>query len=271
MKKKAAKGLKVDFTGVSIGGGGTHIPEGSYLGRPVEATKETSDSSGGEYISWTYEVTEGKHKGTKLYDNTSLQPQALWRLRTALDAMGVETPDGPYDLDLEAIVEDEDIVVALEVEDDKYQGKTRSKIVAVMPAEDAEEQEEEEEASSKKGGKKKGEKEEPETPGEEDVNAMDADELEEVNETFDLGVDLEKFATLKKKRVAVWAALEEAGGEEEKEGGEEITEDSINAMDTEELEAFVKEHKLKVTLDGTTRKKRRTVVAAAKEKELIEE
>lgn len=312
--KKAGKGIKVDFTGVSTEGGGVHIPEGSYLARPIEASKETSGSSHEDYISWVFQITEGKCKGTKLYDNTSLQQQSLWRLRRSLEAMGVETPDGPYDLDLDAIVEDKDIVVAIDVEDDKYQGKLKSKIVAVMSPEDAsagdtevdgevdfsemdsdalEEFAEEngldvdlsklkttakkraavEEAyESAKGSDGDGGVSEGDQLTEEEINGMDDDELAEVVETYDLDVKLEKLATLKKKRVAVWEALEEKqeGGTEEAAGGD-ITEDSINEMGTDELEEFIKEHKLKVKLDGTTRKKRRTVITAAKEKGLIEE
>lgn len=329
-KKKGNK-LKVDFTDVAIGGGGVRIPEGSYLARPVEATQEES-SGGNDMIVFVFQVVEGKKKGTKLYWHCPLLETTLWKLRNTIDAMGIETPDGPMDIDLDAIVEDEDIVVTIEVEDDDYQGKTRSKITAVFAAEgeEGEGKEEEEEEEDDKGEKS----EEPdfdemdsealeafseehgldvdlsklkttskkrsavaeaysaasdgdndssndgdEKGGdgnaeltEEEINGFDEDELAEINDQFELGVKLDKFPTLKKKRIAVWEAYEESqGAEGDKDSGDEITEDAINEMGTSELVAFVKEHKLKVTLDGTTRKKRRTVVAAAKEKGLIEE
>jgi hypothetical protein len=105
-------------------------------------------------------------------------------------------------------------------------------------------------------------------PTEEDLKDLTAEELEEVVTTYELDVDLDKVKLLSKKRAAVAEALEakrEAGGAEE--GA--VSEDDVLAMGSKDLAAFVKEHKLKVTLSGSLRKQRRTVTKAAQEEGLI--
>lgn len=246
--------FKVDFTGVETGGG--RVPEGQYLARPIEATRE--DGNAGEYIAWVYQVTEGKQKGKKLYDNTSLTAQSLWRLRLALEAMGQEGLDGPADLDLDALCEDEDNIVCIDVADDIYQGKKKSKIVGVYGKDDynAEEEEEGEEA---------------EAP---DFDEMDEEELAAFAEEHELDVKLK--GSVKKQRKAVaeaFAAGAEAEEEEEekpakkgkkKDEDDKPSEDDVMEMSADELAELVDEHDLDVDLEEieSLKKMRKAVVEA---------
>src|SRR5271170_3613659 len=104
MKKSGKKksGVSIDFSGVESGGGRA-IPDGNYTVEVTEVTEEES-SEGNPYLKWIYKVATGSHKGARIYDNTSLQPQALWRLKTLLECFGEEVPDSSMDLDLEGLV-----------------------------------------------------------------------------------------------------------------------------------------------------------------------
>lgn len=305
--KSKSKGsiIKVDFEGVEAF---KTVPEADYVVGIDEVTKETGSDSGEPYLAWTFVITKGKLKGQKLFYNTSLQPKSLWNLRGVLEAFGLEVLDGVMEIDLKEL-NDHDGKAGVSVEHEKYEGKNKARVVDVFPEDDVKEggdgkagdteiseddilamDEEElaelvkeneidvdlddyatlkkkraavvaavEEAQDAGGGKD-------DKPDEDAVNAMDEDELEETNKEHDLGLDLDDFATIKKKRAAVIEALEEGGGN----GGDTITEEAIMEMGKDELKAFVKKHKLDVELEGTTSKQRRAVLKAAKAEDLVE-
>ena len=147
-KKKSSKKLNLDFTGVEAS---KLLKPGTYLATVDEVTVETSDNSGEDYLKFVMKT----ESGATLFHNTSLQPQALWKLRNTLEAMGLEVPNSAMDLDLEELVGQELGVI---VENETYQGKTKSRIVDVISVDEVdgeENEEEEEEEDTKKSSKKK--------------------------------------------------------------------------------------------------------------------
>lgn len=126
-KKKGS--VSVDFSGVESGGGRA-VPDGNYTLEVKEVTEEES-SEGNPYLKWVYVITDGPCKGAKVYDNTSLQPQSLWRLKTLLECFGVEVPDSSMDLDLSEYIEQ---TVDAEVTNEDYQGKQRARITGFLGA-----------------------------------------------------------------------------------------------------------------------------------------
>jgi len=201
-RKGKKRTIEVDFTDVEAGGGGGfHIPEGEY-GVKVESVEMAESENGNEQFKWTFVGTEGKAKGKKFFYYTALVEQALWKLKQTLLGLGVEVPDGAMDVELDDLVGLEGTGV---VEDDEYQGKTRSKLAAiVVPEED-----EEEEEGSKKGKKGKNKKGKAVKVSEEEVKEMSEDELESLIEKHSLDVDLSDHRTLRKKAAAVIADLQE--------------------------------------------------------------
>lgn len=110
MKKKSArrKGnvVTVDFTGVKSGG--ATIPDGRYAAKVIEAEQKQGKESGEPYMQLTWEITSKKCNGRPVqFDNYSLQPQSLWRLKGLLEAMEVEVPDGEQDVDFDELISDE--------------------------------------------------------------------------------------------------------------------------------------------------------------------
>lgn len=108
MKKRKNKGnvISVDFTGVKSGG--ATIPDGRYAAKITTVEQKEGKESGEPYIELTWEITSKKCNGREVkFDNYSLQPQALWRLKGMLEAMEVDVPDGEQDVDFDELISDE--------------------------------------------------------------------------------------------------------------------------------------------------------------------
>lgn len=129
--------ITVDFTGIETGGGRL-LPEGDYLFEIEEVTLETSENSGADYLKFTLVVSDGKFKGAKAWDNFSLQPQALWRLKSLMETLEMEVPDGVTELDPK---EFEGLIVGATVFHEEYQGKTKHKIGEYFPASESTDEE----------------------------------------------------------------------------------------------------------------------------------
>lgn len=150
--------ITVDFTNVEDRGARSdHIPPGDYLFR-VEGCQLRSkkDDESSKYLNWYLGVVSPTaFKNKHLYHITSLKPEALWNLRGFLvDMLGEDkVPKASINIPLEAIVKAKKQIGGT-VDDDEYEGKIRSRIVATFspseytetPGGSAEEPEEEEEA-----------------------------------------------------------------------------------------------------------------------------
>lgn len=118
-----AKKLKVDFSGVSDGGGGFRIPAGDYVVKVKKVEQKIGESSGKPYLNWELEVISGGDKSAKgkvLYHTTSLQPQALFNLRNVLVALGIDIPKKSLEIGLDKL---KGKIMGVTVEDDEYRGE----------------------------------------------------------------------------------------------------------------------------------------------------
>lgn len=231
---RKSSGLSIDLSKVE---GRALVPEGEHLAEVVEVTVEEGDK--GQYLAWKFSTEDGT-----LHYNTSLVPKALWNLKSLLEALGAEIPDEAFDLNPADYV---GMTCMVSVEFDTYNGKRQSKIVDFWEAEEEtpkkgkgkKEDEDEKSARGRRSSKKDEEEEEEEKPARgrrraakdeeeekpsrgrskskksgisrEDLDDMDEDGLEEVINEHDLDVDLSKYRTLRKMKVAVIDAAEEAG------------------------------------------------------------
>lgn len=161
MAKKGTS-IKVNFD--EVASSDFSIPNGNYVLQVTGVEKKKSESSGNDYLAWEFKITEGKHKGKKVWDNTSLQPQALWRLRGLMEAMQMEIEDGEFELDLDDF---EGETLGVVIENEKYNGKDKARIVSFMTVDEASGEEEEEEPAPKKEAPSKKAKPAPE-PEEDD-------------------------------------------------------------------------------------------------------
>jgi hypothetical protein len=268
-RKNRSKGrsVAVDF---SEAGTGRIKEEGDYLIKPIKIELEEGEKA--QYLAWEYEVTEGKHKGATLYNNTSLSAKSLWALRDVLEAHSINAPEKAMDLDLDDIIENAEIAGCC-VELETFQGKKKARITDIFAAEDVDSSDEDDDSDDDDDGE--------ELPTEEEVNDMDLDELEECVDDNDLNVDLDDATGKGKKKLAaqrqmVIDALEKEDDEEDDEENEDeedesYTKDAIMEMKAKELEAVVEEHELDVELEGKIKAKRKTVIAALEEEDLLVE
>src|SRR5690554_4704329 len=165
-KRKGA--VSVDFEGVESGG--RTISDG-WAQLTVKKVELKESESGNEMFATQFEATRGKEKAI-VYENFVLVPQALWKLKSFLEASGVEVPDGAMDLT-------EDDFDGLECEgeivNEEYEGRDRPRIVNFRPLDGEEDEGEEQEEDEDEGE----EQEEDEDEGEEQEEDEDEDEEEE--------------------------------------------------------------------------------------------
>lgn len=125
MKKRAD--ISVDFSGVESGGGRA-VPDGEYL-IEVISIEEKESQEGNIYLAWKWKIVDGPYKGATLYDNTSLKPTALWRLKSLLECLGVDVPSGKLGLNLS---EYKGKSLLAEVANETYQGKQKPRISSFL-------------------------------------------------------------------------------------------------------------------------------------------
>jgi len=170
--KKRKSGVSVDFTGVEADA--RSIPDGTYKAAVVSIEENESDN--GPYLSWKWKAEMKKGSAT-VFDNTSLQPQSLWRLRLLLEAIGEEIVDGVMDLDLDDYVGRE---AQIEITNEKYEGKDRARITGFISLENVEEsdEEEDEEAEEEEEAPKKSSKKKAAKPADDEEEDEDEEEEE---------------------------------------------------------------------------------------------
>lgn len=147
--KKAT--YKVNFKGVEAGGGGRLLPEDTYLFEIEDVEVKTGEDSGEPYFAFTLKVAEGEFEGTKAWDNFSLQPQALWKLRGLMETLEMEVIDGEMDLDPDEFA---GMMVKGDVIHEDWKGKPKHRVNSYMAA-DAEAATVETKEAVSKGPKKK--------------------------------------------------------------------------------------------------------------------
>lgn len=218
--KKTSRLITVNFEGVESGGG-SNVPEGDYAATVASVEQYTAQSGFGA-IKWVFEITEGRHKGKRLYYNTSLQEQALWNLRSTLDALGFETPESSYDIDLDE-VEGAEAGISVTIEEytnDKGDTVDQSRISDIFSRDDLDgsgddEENEEDEGEEEEGDEETEEEGEEGELSEEDVMSASLGDLEDIIESYELDVNLKSKRTLGTRRQLVLDTLIEEGYIEE--------------------------------------------------------
>ena len=134
--KRKSNVVSVDFTGVKSGG--AKIPDGRYAAKIIEIEQKTGKESDEPYIEVTWEITSKKCNGREVkFDNYSLQPQALWKLKGMLEAMSVEVPDGEQDVDFDELISDEtECIIEVMGQPSESGDRTYARVVGHAPLED---------------------------------------------------------------------------------------------------------------------------------------
>jgi hypothetical protein len=134
-RRKKGNVISVDFTGVKSGG--ATVPDGRYAAKIIAVEQKEGKESGEPYVELTWEITSQKCNGRELwFDNYSLQPQALWRLKGMLEAMEVEVPDGEQDIDFDELIDGETECIVEVTGEKNPEGKTYARVTGHAPLSD---------------------------------------------------------------------------------------------------------------------------------------
>jgi len=102
--------MKVNFTDVEVSNF-EPLPSGWYTvavtDGEIRESGPASKNPGAEYIHWEYTVQEGDSANRKVWDNTSMLPQALFSLKGLLAATGRFSDDqinGELDFEIDDVV-----------------------------------------------------------------------------------------------------------------------------------------------------------------------
>lgn len=233
-KGRSSSSVNVDLSGVEVSR--KAIPEGTYEVVVNEATQKNS-RDGNPMIAFEFEVADGAHKGAKLYENCSLQPQALFKLKSVLLALGMDIPNKAFDLNLRDLV---GLTCEVEVGHEVYEGKKRARILQYNDPEEVQDEDSDEEEGKKSV--------------EDKLDELDLDELKDLAKDLDISASDIKKA--KKAEALIDLIIDsvdeedilEALGEdsdEEDEDDEEGDQD-YSEMSLSELKAECKDRGLKV-------------------------
>ena len=230
-KGRSSSSVNVDLSGVETSR--KAIPEGTYEVVVNEATQKDS-RDGNPMIAFEFEVTEGAHKGAKLYENCSLQPQALFKLKSVLLALGMDIPNKAFDLNLRDLV---GLTCEVEVGHEVYEGKKRARILQYNDPEESQEEDSDDESVEDK------------------LSELDLDELKDLAKDLDISSSDIKKAKKAKDLIDlimdsadeddILEALGEDSEEEEEEDDDDEDQD-YSEMSLSELKAECKNRGLKV-------------------------
>ena len=239
MAKSSRKGrndsVNVDLSGVESSR--KTIPEGTYT-LTVNAANQKNSSNNNPMIVFEFEVADGPYKGVPLYENCSLQPQALFKLKSVLEALGFEIPNKAFDLNLRDLI---GLTCEVEVGHEVYEGKKRARILEYLtPDLDDEEDEEDDDEDGL----------------EDKLSELDLDELKDLAKDLDISAsDIKKV----KKAEAlinlimdsadeddILEALGEDSDEEDEDDDDDDESPDYSEMSLAELKAECKDRGLKI-------------------------
>ena len=238
MAKSSRKGrndsVNVDLSGVESSR--KTIPEGTYT-LTVNAANQKNSSNNNPMIAFEFEVADGPYKGVPLYENCSLQPQALFKLKSVLEALGFEIPNKAFDLNLRDLI---GLTCEVEVGHEVYEGKKRARILEYLtPDLDDEEDEDDDDEDGL----------------EDKLSELDFDELKDLAKDLDISTSDIKKA--KKAEALINLIIDsadeddilEALGEDSDEEDEDDDDDEspdYSEMSLAELKAECKDRGLKI-------------------------
>lgn len=122
--------FEVDLTNVT---NGNNIPSGNYRVRCIDVTQETS-KQGNPMFAWTFVIVDGAYAGKEFKYFTAMTPAAIWKVSEVVTALGIGAAGQVVRFSRAQVVNRECVA---EIEDDDYNGQTRSVIKSVMTFSDA--------------------------------------------------------------------------------------------------------------------------------------
>jgi hypothetical protein len=136
-----AKKRALDFTGVQDRSGinPKHVPAGDYLA-VIDSVTEGESNAGNP--QWVFVIKLVNYRAGGSYPYYCQLDDNLWKIRNLIMATGTDVPKKRIAVDPNKYVKRE---VGISLDDDEYEGRMKSVISNIFPADDVEEEPEEEE------------------------------------------------------------------------------------------------------------------------------
>lgn len=193
------------FEGVDDSGGSFHIPSGDYLMKCLGVTEDVSKQNN-QMLVFKFEGLEKQAKGRQFRLHCTYGDKSIWKLKQTLRGLGIDVPDDPSELDPDDVI---DVEVIGTVGDNEYEGKISTRLAEIRPASGDEAVRDDPPPSKTTKITKTTKNGNPKLAASE-VEDMDEDELFEINEKYDLGLDLDAHKTKNRKRNAIIQGLQSA-------------------------------------------------------------
>lgn len=97
--------MKLDFTGVQDLEF-TVIPAGTYRAECFSVKPKKAQNSGNPMLEWSFNIVSGEYEGRRVFTNTVLLPQTMWKLKAMLRGFDL----GGQELTEEVEFEPEDLI-----------------------------------------------------------------------------------------------------------------------------------------------------------------
>ncbi|MCU7521922.1 MAG: DUF669 domain-containing protein [Ignavibacteria bacterium] len=120
--------IKVDMTNVEDR---VVVPEGDYICKVGKVDLHRNEENGKQSLKWTFLIGAGEHKGSKMFNYTSLSPKALFSLRNSIIACGFDVPKSVMSIDTDKFIGK---IVGITVVHEEYKGKPSAKVADVWKA-----------------------------------------------------------------------------------------------------------------------------------------
>jgi hypothetical protein len=104
------------------------IPDGNYRAKCIEV-EQTVSKGGNPMFVWTFEISEGDHKGFQSKVFTAITPAAMWKVAETVIALGVGQTGSVVKFKRSDVVGKE---CGLALEASEYNGNMRSSVTRVM-------------------------------------------------------------------------------------------------------------------------------------------
>lgn len=126
----AATKKTLDFTNVkeSSGFNPKHLPAGDYRAK-ITGVEDKPSKAGNDQWVWTIILTTDQRAAYPFY--TGLDEKQLWKVRNLFMAAGIQVPKKRVAVDPNKLIGRE---IGISLDDDEYEGKMKSVIVATFPA-----------------------------------------------------------------------------------------------------------------------------------------
>ena len=261
MARKSKKGISVNLSDAESY---FRPPEGGYQLEIIGV-----EMGEGNSLAWDFKVKAGKFKGKEFRDYTSLEPNALWRVRQLVEATGADVEDADVDLEyFEGLVGES---LSARVAYREWEGKEKINVTYELPGAG-----DDDEVPPKRGKRNRDEDEEDSKPAR--SRRRDDDDEEEKprgkrrSKDDDNGEEEEEEEKPRSRRRSKDDDEEEdkpARGKGKKKA--DLTQEEIRDMDTDELETLIEKNELDVDLSKikTLKKQQNAVIDAASEAGLL--